>query len=319
MDIKDRINGAFIGLYYGSGINPRISPMMTAKEAVDKFGNKSFDQIDRDYKLYDQHTMTNIIYNLLIRYGKVTPELFKDYLLELHNRDDVFKGDVYGPSTQNAVRKLLANEDIYKLGITGITCGSSMRALPIALYFYNDINKLIENTVNSCVISHNTDIGIESAIATNTTLACLINGKSKIEATNAGINKAQELHKKYGAITTEPEIAKKIRFAVDLVKNKSIDEAINLIQEKIGIGWYARETIPNAYANYTIVDNPKDSSLLSMKCGGDNQTVPEIVCSFLGAEYGDSIFSKEVIKRINTVNNINIYDMANKLMDKINY
>ena len=73
----------------------------------------------------------------MISYGEITPEIFRDYLLELHKRDNVFEGGVYGPSTQRAVKGILAGEDIYQMGRTGITCGSAMRALPIAMHFYD--------------------------------------------------------------------------------------------------------------------------------------------------------------------------------------
>ena len=316
MNIKDRIKGAFIGLYFGSGINPRISPMVTPEQAKKLFGDKSFEEIKRDYKLYDQHTMTKMVYDILMKYGKISPEIFKDYLLELHEKYDVFKGDVYGPSTQKAVTKILNGEDIYEMGKTGITCGSAMRALPIAMYFYDDLDKLIENTVGSCIISHNTDIAIETAIACNVTLSSLINGESKSEAIDKGINAAKKYHEKFGKKTSEPKAYEKIENAVNLVKGKSIDEAAEIIRSKVGVSWFARETIPGAYANYTVVDNPQDSSLLAMMCGGDNQTVPEIVCAFLGAEKGSEIFPEDTIKKIEEVNGIKIYGMADKLINR---
>jgi ADP-ribosylglycohydrolase len=317
MEIKDRIKGAFIGLYFGSGINPRISPMATSQEAKDEFGDKSFDEVDRDYQLYDQHTMSKIVYDMLLRFDKISPEIFRDYLLELHKKYDVFKGDVYGPSTQKAVTKIIAGEDVHQMGRTGITCGSAMRTLPVAMFFHNDLNKMIENTVGACVISHNTNIAIEIAIATNITLMSLINGSSKFEAINEGIQKAKELHGKYGEKTSEPKAYEKIQSAVDLLKGKTIQEAMQLIPEKVGVSWFARETIPGAYANYTVTDTPQDSSLLAMRCGGDSQTVPEIACAFMGAEKGSDIFPEEFIRKIEEKNGIKIYDMADKLIEKL--
>lgn len=323
MNIKDRIRGAFIGLYFGAGVNPRFSPMLTPKEARKRFGNKKFGEYSGYetygpfYKLYDQHTMTKIVYDMLISYGEITPEIFRDYLLELHKKYDVFKGDVYGPSTQKAVKKILAGENIYQIGKTGITCGSAMRALPIGMYFHNDIDALIKNTVGSCIISHNTDVAIDAAIACNVTLANLINGKDKFDAIKEGIRVTKENHGKFGEKTTEPRIYERIQMALDLLKGKTIDEAMYIIPEKIGVSWFARETIPSAFANYIVSNTPQESSLLSMRCGGDNQTVPEIACCFLGAEKGPEIFPKEIIEKIEDTNNVKIYEMADKLLEKI--
>ena len=47
MDIKDRVKGAFIGLYFGSGVNPRFSPMLAPEEARKRFGNKKFSEAEK--------------------------------------------------------------------------------------------------------------------------------------------------------------------------------------------------------------------------------------------------------------------------------
>lgn len=314
MNIENRIKGAFIGLYFGSGVNPRFLPMLTPEQARTRFKDKNFGEIERDYRLYDQHTQTKIIYDILLKYGKVSPEMFRDYLLELHKKHDVFEGDVYGPSTQKAVKRILAGEDIYQMGGEGITCGSAMRALPIGMYFYDDVDSLIENTVNSCIISHNTDVAIDAAIATNITLASLLKGMGKFDAVTEGIKVSKEVHGRFGEKTSEPKIYERIQAAVNLVKGKTIDEAMIIIPKKIGVSWFARETIPGAFANYTVVGNPKDSSLLAMRCGGDNQTVPEIACTLLGAEKGPKIFPKRIIRKIEEVNNVKVYEMAERLI-----
>lgn len=313
---KERIKGAFIGLYFGSGVNPRptkMPPMYTPGEAKARFGNKKFNEIKRDYKLYDQHTQTKIIYDMLMRYGKITPELFKDFLLDLHRKHNVFEGNVYGPSTQKAVSALLEGRDIYKIETHGITCGSAMRALPIGMYFNDKPRELVENTVNACIVSHNTDVAIDAAIASNFTLAGLINGKDKFGAIQEGIKAAKKYHGKFGAPTKEPLIHERIALALKLLKGKSMMEAMEIIPEKIGVSWFARETIPGAYANYIVSKTPEDSALLAIRCGGDDETVPEIACAFMGAEKGPSIFVRKVIAKIEKKNRINIIKMADRI------
>lgn len=323
MNKIDKIKGAFVGLYFGSGVNPRFSPMLTPDEARKRFSDKEFGQYydyeiyDHPYKLYDQHTQTKIIYEILIKYGRVTPEIFRDYLLELHNQYNVFEGDVYGPSTQAAVKAILAGEDIYKIGRKGITCGSAMRALPIGIYFYNNLDALVENTINSCIISHNTDVAIDAALITNITLANLLQGKSKFDAIAEAIEHIEKNHGKYGEKTNEPEIHEKVKSALNFLRGKSPDEAMYIIPEKIGVSWFARDTIPGAFANYIVSDTPEESSLLAMRCGGDNQTVPEIACCFLGAEKGPNIFPKDIVEKIEKINDIKIYELADKLIEKM--
>lgn len=324
MEVKERIKGAFLGLYFGAAINPRFSPMLSPEEARKRFGKKKFGDYGGYktygpfYKLWDQYTQSEMVYKMLLKYGEITPEIFRDYLLELHKEYDVFKGDIYGPSTQKAITKILAGENIYEMGKSGITCGSAMRSLPIAMFFYKNKKDLIKNTVNSCIISHNTDVAIDAAIAVNITLSSLINGKSKFDAIKEGIKVTKENHGKFGTKTDELKIHEKIQSALKLVKGKTINEAMLIIPEKIGVSWFARETIPEAFANYIVSNTPEESSLLSMRCGGDNNTVPEIACAFLGAEKGPDIFPKEIIRKIEKVNNVDIYSVIDALIKKIN-
>jgi ADP-ribosylglycohydrolase len=329
MNTKERIRGAFLGLYFGSGTNPRVSiydgdalrvpSMYTPAESREKFGKMSFEEFEsyRDYKLYDQHTQSKMVYEILMKYGEITPEIFKEYLLDLHKTYDVFKGDVYGPSTQRAIRAIETGEDLYQMGRRGITCGSAMRALPIAMYFYNDYDKLIQNTVNACVISHNTDVAIDAAIACNVTLAALISGKSKFVAIEEGIAAAKKYHGQFGEPTTEPKMYERLRVAIDSVQGKTLEEAAEIIGEKVGVSWFARETIPGAFANYAVTNTPEDSCMLAQRCGGDNQTVPEIACAFMGAERGPEVFREDILHKIEAKNDVGIFDMAEIVSKKV--
>lgn len=320
---EDRIRGAFIGLYFGSGVNPRFSPMLTPEKARDMFGKSKFGDYYRHpiygkpNQLFDQHTQTKIVYDMLMNFGKITPEISRDYLMELHRKHDVFKGDVYGPSTQKAITRILAGEDVYEMGKTGITCGSAMKCLPIAMFFHNDMKALVENTVNTCIISHNTDVAIDAAIASNVTLASLINGDEKFAAIQKGIDAVKKYHGKFGAKTDEPRIDERIKTALKLLRGENLEDAVRVVPDRFGVSWFARETIPGAFANYIVSNSPEDSSLLAMRCGGDNQTVPEIACAFLGAEKGPEIFSAEIVKKIEKANKVKIYEMAEKLVSKL--
>jgi len=349
MDTKERIKGAFIGMIFGSGVNPRFSPMLTPEEARKRFGNKKFGEYfdyeiyGKLYQLYDQYTMSKIVLDILYEYGKITPEVFRDYLLDLHKKYDVFKGDVYGPSVQRAVTKILEKANIFTMGQQGVTCGAAMRGIPIALYFYNDKNKIIEETINSCIISHSTDVAVDAALAVNLNLYYLINGRDKFNAIEETIKELRNIHRNYEkfsvygkyvvSVEDKETLDKILEYRRDLprdikiprihelidmvykdLKNKTIDEAMFYIPEKIGVGWYAWQTIPGAFANYIVSDSPEEVSLLSMRCGGDNQTVPEIACSFLGALEGSEIFSKEILKKIEKTNSININELMNKII-----
>ena len=102
LSAKDRITGAFVGLCFGSGVNPRFSPMLKPEEARKRFGKRKFGNYGGyktygpRYKLWDQYTQSEMVCQMLLKYGEITPEIFRDYLLALHKKHNVFKGDIYG-------------------------------------------------------------------------------------------------------------------------------------------------------------------------------------------------------------------------------
>ncbi len=145
---------------------------------------KRFEDIPSDYKMYDQLTQTKIVHDIIVKHGKISPELFKNRLLELNKIDDILNNDQYGPSTQKAVKKLLSGADPRQTGNDGLTTGGAMRCMPIAVFFRDDQQKLIENTYESCIITHNTDVAISSAIAVNLMISFLSKGNQKKNLSN---------------------------------------------------------------------------------------------------------------------------------------
>lgn len=316
MDIKDRIKGAYYGWFFGPGAILRKSLgwnyWKIKKEP--KFSKiKKFEEVPSDYRMYDQLTQTLIVHDILIKNKKIPPGLFRDKLLELNKKDDILYNDQYGPSTKKAVKEILAGKNVKETGNEGLTTGAAMRCLPIGLFFRKDINKLIVNTYESCVISHNTDIAVSSALAVNIMIYYLLRGKNSANALALTLKRLKETYGKYGTPTAFAQIHERISYAVNLVKRKSFDKATESIAEKVGFSWYAMEQIPAAFAVYFSTKNPKEAALMSFKLGYGH-TAPQIACAFHGAEKGYKIFPKEIIKKIEKVNKINIDKFAEEIL-----
>lgn len=318
MDIKDKIKGAYYGWFFGPGaiLRKGLDANYFNIQKNPKWSKiQKFEDIPSDHKMYDQLTQTKIVHNILIKHKKISPELFKNHLLELNKKDDILNNDQYGPSTQKAVKKLLQGKDPRKTGKKGLTTGASMRCMPIAAYFNNNKEKLIKNTVESSIISHNTDVAISGALSVNLMLYYLLNGESKKQALAHTLETLRKTYGKYGEPTAFAHMPSRIEDAVRWVKGKSLKHAIEIIAKKIGFSWFAIEQIPAAFAIYFSTKDPKEAELMAFKIGYGH-TAPQIACAFHGAEKGYKIFPKNIIKKIEKINNIDINKLAAQIIDQ---
>lgn len=318
MDIKDRIKGTYYGWFFGPGAILRRgldANYYNIQKHPEWSKVSKFEDIPSDHKMYDQLTQTIIVHDVLIKHGKISPELFKDRLLELNEKDDILNNDQYGPSTQKAVKELLEGANPRETGKSGVTTGGAMRCMPVGVFFRDDENRLIKNTYESCIVSHNTDVAVSSALVVNLMIASLLNGKNKVEALKHTLKVLNKNYGKYGEPTAFAHMPTKIEDAIDFVKNKNFSEATKIIAERIGFSWFAIEQIPAAFAIYFSTKDAKEAELMAFKLGYGH-TAPQIASAFHGAEKGYELFPLEIIRKIEQINNIKIDQMITEVIDK---
>jgi len=315
--IKEKIKGAYYGWFFGPGATLR-RPLGTNHRVIQKNPEwmkvSTFEEVPSDYKMYDQLTQTQIVHDILIKHGKISPELFRDRFLELNERDDILNNDQYGPSSQKAVKNLLSDVNPRETGKGGVTTGAAMRCMPVGVYFRDDLGKLIQNTRESCIISHNSDIAMNSALAITTMIAALVNGTKPTDALKRSLQIVDESYDACGEPTLFARIDQRIKDAVNWVEGLDFDIATRIIAERVGYSWYAIEGIPAGFALYFATKNAKEAALMAFKAGS-NHTAPEIACAFHGAEKGSDIFPIEIIRKIEKTNNFNIDQMVQDMWE----
>ena len=315
MNVKERVKGAYYGWFFGPGaiLRKDLTWNYFKIKNDSTFSEISkFEDIPSDYKMYDQMTQTIIVHDIIVESKTISPELFRDKLMQLNEKDSILKNNQYGPSTQKAVKQILEGKNVRETGKDGLTTGGAMRCLPIGLFFRNDMDKLIKNTYESCIISHNTDVAVSSALAVNIMTFYLLKGKKSKSALKLTLKKLREEYGKYGEPTAFALMSERIEYAVKLIKGKNFEESTRLIAENVGFSWYAIEQIPAAFAIYFATKDAKEVELMSFKLGYGH-TGPQIACAFHGAEKGAEIFPKEIIKKIEKTNGLDI----DKLVEEI--
>ncbi len=85
--------------------------------------------------------------------------------LQIWEQDMIRRGsrDLLGPSTKRALERLAAGEPAAETGRDGTTNGAAMRVAPVGIAFAGD--RLLDAVVDSCLVTHNTGLGIAAAAA----------------------------------------------------------------------------------------------------------------------------------------------------------
>ncbi len=305
-DIDARCEGSLTGTILGYGAESRHDTFASYRIVQSKYPNPSIKQVVGNAEFFDEFAQLKIVMDILKKEGKITPEIYAEYLRDLNKKENIVDNENYGPSTRATVKKLLEGQNPRLTGKGGVTNGAAMRASPIGVYFYENIDKVISATVEHNIISHNSDVAVAGALAVSLMTAFLIQGKDKDSALKLTLGKLKELRGKFGVDTPFAEMDERISYAVELARNADFDKAKLEMPQKIGTYWNAIESVPAAFYLYFCLEDPKEILKLSYLCAGAAGVHAGISLGFLGAEKGPEIFSEWIIEKIEKRNSISV-------------
>src|SRR5882762_4775107 len=201
--LTDRARGAFYGLALGDAFG-MPTQSLSRERIVEQFGR--IGKLENAFpdqpiapglpagSITDDTEQAVLVAHLLVDgNGKIEPMAFAQALIEweasMKARGSL---DLLGPSTKQAIERIAAGEDPLRTGRFGTTNGAAMRVTPIGIAF--DVRRhdaFIDAVVQSCVVTHNTSLGISSAAAVAAAVSAGLNGASLVEALEAGISMAE--------------------------------------------------------------------------------------------------------------------------------
>jgi ADP-ribosylglycohydrolase len=201
-------------------------------------------------------------------------------------------------------------------GRTGATNGAAMRVAPVGIAFAHEpMDALIEAVVQSGHVTHNTTIGIAGAAAVAAAVSAGIAGAKLEEVFRVAIDAAR-LGARCGFYYAGADVATRISWAIDLVKGRSTQEALDLIYRLVGTGVATQEAVPAAIAICSVApDDPWLVCRLAASLGGDCDTVAAIAGAIVGACHGSEGFPRRVVEALHTANpDLALDDLANRLL-----
>jgi ADP-ribosylglycohydrolase len=256
-------------------------------------------------RVTDDTDQAMILGRLLVKgQGRVDPNVFAKELLAWEERMIAAgSADLLGPSTRKALTLAAEGVPTDLTGRTGATNGAAMRVAPVGIAFPNgSVEGLIDAVVQTGHVTHNTTIGIAGAAAVAAAVSAGVGGASMEHALRFAIE-AAHLGARRGFYFAGADVATRIAWAMDLVRDRTVDDALDLIYRLVGTGVATQEAVPAAMAICVIApDDPWLVCRLAASLGGDCDTVAAIAGSIAGACHGAERFPPNVVEALYAAN-----------------
>ena len=323
----DRALGALAGLAIGDALGmptqslPRELIVTRYGELVDGFHAAAADHPLaaglRAGSITDDTEQALLLARLLIDGGgRIDPaELGRRLLLWENDMRARGSLDLLGPSTKAAISNLLAGQDPRETGKRGTTNGAAMRITPVGITVeVCDLGQLVDRVVAASLLSHNTGLALAGAAAVAAAVSAGIDGATVIEAVDIAVG-AAALARHRGHWVAGGDIAARIRWAVEYVRNADRADLIRRIDEVIGTSLASQESVPAAFAIFaTHGDDPWLACRIAASVGGDTDTIAAMVGAMCGAVHGATAFPDAAVHLVTTVNHLLLTPLATALL-----
>ncbi|MGE5401308.1 MAG: ADP-ribosylglycohydrolase family protein [Ignavibacteriales bacterium] len=262
-------------------------------------------------QITDDTQQTLLLADLILEEGRFSKEGVARKLLEWAESLKAFESLLLGPSSLRALKLIKDGVPLDKTGFLGDTNGAAMRISPVGIMHPGDYDGVIEDVVEVCIPTHNTNIAIAGASG----VACVISAgmtncsvDTLIEAFHYGVNKGMQRGNPYYSAS----IIHRTEWALELIKSGKPEEAIwQDLYNYIGAGVAMSECIPTALALVVYYEgDPIRTIEAAVNMGGDCDTVAAIAGSMAGAYSGINAFPEEIGEKIEEVNSIDLKKYA---------
>lgn len=324
---RSRARGALLGLAVGDalGMPTQYMPreLIAGRYGVlDRFHDAPPDNIISHGmaagRVTDDTDQAVILGELIVEgRGHVDPEAFARRLLAWEQRMIAAgSDDLLGPSTRRALTLVSEGTSTDLTGRTGATNGAAMRVAPVGIAFPAEpLSALIDAVVQTGHVTHNTTVGLAGAAAVAAAVSIGIDGADVPEALARSIDGAR-LGATRGYYYAGADVAARIEWALDLVRGRDIDEALDLIYRLVGTGVATQEAVPAAIAICSLApDDPWLVCRLAASLGGDCDTVAAIAGAIVGACHGVEGFPGDAIDKLRAANpDLKLEALADELL-----
>jgi len=259
-----------------------------------------------------------IISSVLIEAKRFDVELFIKKMRDWAINRKMLESTVIGPSTRRFLEAIIEGNDYMEIGKKGDTNGGAMRAMPIGIFHHGNIDKAVEDAIQSALPSHGSKPGVASTCAVAAAVAAGVEGgftvKEVMEKALYGAKRGEEA----GFDIPAPSVAARIQLAMDIVdknRNKSLEAICYELYRYIGSDMKSYESIPLSLGIfYAAEGNAEKGIIAAVNIGNDADTNASITGGICGAFSGTRYLKEKWIEEIKTRNKIDFMNIAKELL-----
>lgn len=224
---------------------------------------------------------------------------------------------IVGRSTKRAIEAIDKGEDMSQTGLWGTTNGASMKIAPIGIISsYKNMDELIENVIEICYPTHNTQIAIQGACVIAALISYAMHGGTLKGIWNIAYQTIDAVSKK-GLRSSGPKLKNRIQAIQHDLKTTTKEEMLTLLADFYGTGIETIETIPAVLAVLELGEGePIQVGQITAALGGDTDTIGAIACAIAGALNPN--FPKSIISQLETVNQIDFTALTSMILPYAN-
>ncbi|MGI5200387.1 ADP-ribosylglycohydrolase family protein [Spirillospora sp. CA-108201] len=312
--IVDRAYGALLGLAMGDALG--MPTQFLSRETVaarygvlDGFRDAPEEnEISRGMArgtVTDDTDQAVILGRLLVAGGgTVDLRRFADELLAWEQRM-IGQGsaDLLGPSSRKAITLIAEGAPPEETGRWGDTNGASMRIAPVGVAFpARPLDALVDAVAAVSRVTHNTGVAIAGAAAVAAAVSAGVAGARVPAALEIAVE-AAERGVRRGYYMAGADVASRIRWALDIVRGRQEDEALDLVYRLVGTGVATQEAVPAALAICSLFpDDPWKVARYAASLGGDCDTIAAIAGAVAGACAGAGAFPASAVATLEAAN-----------------
>ncbi|MGW2958845.1 ADP-ribosylglycohydrolase family protein [Streptomyces sp. NPDC001220] len=325
-DRLDRALGAFYGLALGDALG-MPTQVMSREDVVRVYGTLTgFEAARPDNpvsagmpagSVTDDTEQAVIVARLIDEgHGRIDPLRLAHELLDWE-KEMKAKGsfDLLGPSTKAALDAVARGVSPQEAGRNGTTNGAAMRVTPVGIAFAADpLDTFVDRVVESCQVTHDTTIGIAGAAAVAAAVSTGVGGGSLGEAVHAAVTAARAGARR-GHWIAGADIAARIEWAWQLVRDLPEAEALDRVVALVGTSVASQESVPAAFAVLALADgDPWRTALLAANLGGDSDTIGAIAGAVAGSVAGLRALPADAVRTLRTVNSLELEPLTARLL-----
>ena len=248
--------------------------------------------------------------------GRVDPDLLARRLLGWQDRMQAAgSGDLLGPSTLRALHLVAGGAPAGTTGRWGDTDGAAMRVAPLGVATPPEpLDRLCAAVADLDRLTHDTTVANAGACAVAAVVSAGVAGAGWDEAAALGLQ-AAAAGSRLGSYVPGADVARRTRWALDLVRDTDDDSLLDLVDGLVGTGVATQEAVPAAFAIASrATTDPWRAGLLAARLGGDSDTIASMAAAMVGACTGLCALPAAAVQQVRRVNGLDLEPLVDDLL-----